>query len=367
MSTADDRLHAIALSMVPRVGDVHARILMDHYGSATPAFHASRRELEAIPGIGEIRAQGIRKFKAFHRAEEEVSWTERMSVDILVYGSPGYPRRLRHCPDGPIVLYNRGAITDPERAVAIIGTRKPTTAGLQAVSGFVEGLASQGIQVISGLAQGIDTEAHRAALKHGLSTVGVLGHGLDILYPPSNARLARMMMEQGALVTEFRNGTLPDAPNFPKRNRIVAGLSDAVLVIETGIKGGSMITAGLAFGYDRDLFAIPGRITDQRSLGCNQLIRGNKAMLVTGPEDIVSAMNWDLPDRKPRHRQAALFADLDAVEGKVMEVVQMAGTLDADNIGLRAGMRSSQVSGVLLSLEMKGLIRTLPGKRYAPA
>ena len=367
MNTDDDRLHAIALSMVPRVGDVHARLLMDQYGSAVNIFQASRRDLEAIPGIGEIRARGIRSFRAFRQAEDELAWAEKSSVEVMVYGTPPYPRRLRQCADAPLVLYARGALPEPAKAVALIGTRKPTPAGMQAVEHFVGGLAAHGVQVISGLAQGIDTEAHKAALKHGLSTVGVLGHGLDILYPPSNARLARKMVEQGALVTEFRNGTMPDATNFPKRNRIVAGLSDAVIVIETDIKGGSMITASLAFGYDRDLFALPGRITDERSRGCNRLIRENKAMLVTGPEDLVRAMNWDLPDRKPRHQQTTLFVELDADERSVMDLIRDAGSLDADSIGQRAGLRSSRLSGVLLALEMKGLIRSLPGKCYAPA
>jgi len=367
MHTDDERLHAIALSMVPRIGDVHARALMDQYGSASEVFRISRRELEAMPGIGEIRARSIRTFKAFRQAEEEMAWTLKTAVDIHIYATPTYPRRLLHCSDAPIVLYSRGKMNEPSKAVAIIGTRKPTTAGLQAVETFVSGLASHGILVISGLAQGIDTEAHRAALNHGLSTVGVLGHGLDILYPPSNARLARKMVEQGALVTEFRNGTMPDAPNFPKRNRIVAGLSDALIVIETDLKGGSMITANLAFGYDRDLFALPGRITDERSRGCNQLIRENKAMLVTGPEDLVRAMNWDLPDKKPRLQQAALFVELEPVERKVMDLIREAGQLDTDAIGFRAGLRSNQLSSVLLSLEMKGLVRALPGKCYAPA
>jgi DNA processing protein len=367
MHSDNERLHAIALSMVPRVGDVHARVLMDHYGCAGEVFRASRRELETIPGIGEIRARGIRTFRSFRMAEEELAWADKASVDVLIYGTPRYPRRLRHCPDAPVVLYARGVMHEPMKAVAIIGTRKPTPGGLQAVEAFVAGLAAHGIQVISGLAQGIDTEAHRSALKHGLSTIGVLGHGLDILYPPSNARLARKMTDQGALITEFRNGTMPDASNFPRRNRIVAGLSDAVIVVETDLKGGSMITAGLAFGYDRDLFALPGRVTDEKSRGCNHLIRENKAMLVTSPEDLVRAMNWDLPERNPRQQQASLFVDLNPEESRVMELIRKAGSLDADAIGHGAGLRSSILSGILLSLEMKGLVRALPGKCYAPA
>jgi len=363
-----DPVAAIALTMVPRVGDVHARILMERYGTAPAVFAAARRELEAIPGIGTVRAASIRSFRAFHLAQAEWEWTRRSEVQVIVHGTSTYPRRLAHCADAPLVLYGKGDTGDRERTVAVIGTRKPSPWCVKATHDIIQGLAPLGIQVVSGLAQGIDTEAHRIALRDGLHTIGVLGHGLDILYPPSNARLARDMLNHGGLLTEFRNGTMPDAPNFPRRNRIVAGLADAVLVIETGVKGGSMITARLAFGYDRDLFALPGRSTDESSLGCNRLIQENKAMLVTAAEDMVKAMNWDLAPARPSARQPALFIDLTPEEERIMQVLrEAAGPEGADEIALRAGLRTSQSSALLLGLEMKGLVLALPGKRFAMA
>jgi DNA processing protein len=366
MDGDQDPVAAIALTMVPRVGDVHARILMEQYGSATAVFAAARRELEAIPGIGTVRAASIRSFRNFQQAESEWKWTRHAGVEVIVQGSPKYPRRLTHCTDAPLVLYGKGDTSDRERVVAVIGTRKPSAWCVKATHELLKGLSSLGIQVVSGLAQGIDTEAHRTALNEGLHTIGVLGHGLDILYPPSNARLARDMMTNGGLLTEFRNGTLPDAQNFPKRNRIVAGLADAVLVVETGVKGGSMITARLAFGYDRDIFALPGRPADENAMGCHRLIQENKAMLVTSAEDIVKAMNWDLAPPQKSARQPALFVDLSPEEERIMTVLrESAGPEAADDIALRSGLRTSQASALLLGLEMKGLIRTLPGKRYA--
>lgn len=368
MDGDQDPVAAIALTMVPGVGDVHARILTERYGNAASVFSANRRELEAIPGIGEVRAASIRAFRSFHLAEAEWSWARRNGVQVVVYGSPPYPRRLAHCADAPLVLYGKGDLADKERVVAVIGTRKPSAWCRKVTQDIMQGLAPLGIQVVSGLAQGIDTEAHRSALHHGMHTIGVLGHGLDIIYPPSNARLAKDMLENGGLLSEFRNGTLPDAPNFPRRNRIVAGMSDAVVVVETGVKGGSMITARLAFDYDRDIFAVPGRPTDEASMGCHRLIQENKAMLFTSAEDVIKAMSWDLGPSRTSTRQSTLFVDLCPEEERIMTVLREApGSEMADEIALRAGLRSSQASAFLLGLEMKGLLRALPGKRFALA
>jgi DNA processing protein len=365
MGIGDDLIHTLSLSMVPQVGHVHARILMDHYGSAASVFRARRRELESIPGIGPLRARNIFEFRGQGKAEAEIVWAERHSVRLHIYGTPSYPRRLSHIPDGPLVIFSKGEMNpDPSKAVAIIGTRKPTDAGIQITNKIVSGLHQHGVQIISGLAQGIDTEAHKASIRNQLETVGVLGHGLNIIYPPANARLASQMLTKGGLISEFQSGTLPDASNFPRRNRIVAGLADAVIVIETDVRGGSMITANLAFGYDRDLFAIPGRITDDKSAGCNLLISMNKATLTTGPEDIIRVMNWDLPKSPKQNRQIPLFSELEDDEKKIVEALRSSENLDLDSIGIAAGLRSSRLAATLLGLEMKCLIRSLPGKRF---
>lgn len=363
--SADELLHLIALCCVPQIGSVHARTLIRHLGSAGAVFRAKRQALDRIPGIGSARVASIRGFRDFSRAEAELRYLEREGIQAVVEGEPLYPRRLLHCPDAPLLLFLRGnGSLNAARMVSIVGTRAPTTYGRDWLTGFLKELAPYRPIVVSGLAYGIDTVAHREALACGLQTFGVLAHGLDRVYPPANQGLAREMTQGGGLVSEFLSGTPPDAPNFPRRNRIVAALSDAVVVVETGERGGSMITADIANGYHREVMALPGRVCDAKSQGCNLLLRENRAHLVSRAEDLVRLLNWDLGHRPPRRIQAKLFEDLEAGERTVLETVSAREGIHIDELCRMAGLQGMVAASAILNLEMKGLLESMPGKRY---
>jgi DNA processing protein len=355
----------IALTQVPHIGPVHARILLQEKGSAQAIFNSSRRELECIPGIGSVRADCIRRSRDTGRAEQEIRFMEKYRIQALALGQAGYPQRLSHCYDAPVLLYYRGvADLNALKIISIIGTRTPTEYGKDRVRDLLLALAPHGPLVLSGLAYGIDTLAHRHALKNNLHTVGILAHGLDRIYPHANKSLAREMMEQGGLLTDFPSGTNPDAVNFPRRNRIVAGMSDAVIVVETGEKGGSMITARLANGYDREVFALPGRITDAKSAGCHALIRENRAHLLAKPEDIAGTLDWDQSLKAPARVQPLLITELSRPEQAILDLIREKGSPTIDEIRRQGGLSAGDTAGVLLSLEMLQVIVPLPGKRY---
>ncbi|MGZ3846943.1 MAG: DNA-processing protein DprA, partial [Flavisolibacter sp.] len=281
-------LNQLALTLVPNVGDVQAKVLVNHFGDATSIFKARKSALEKIDGIRGPAATSIKEFKDFHLAEEELKFIEKYKIKTLFLNDPAYPKRLLNCYDSPTLLFYKGsADLNVSKVLAIVGTRSNTEYGKQFTEQLVQDLSAEDILIVSGLAHGIDAIAHRAALKNNLPTVGVVGHGLDKIYPYENTNLAKEMIKQGGgLLTEFFSGSKPDKHNFPLRNRIVAGISDATIVVETDIKGGSMITAKLADAYNRDVFAVPGRSSDKASSGCNHLIKYNKAILLTDAEEL---------------------------------------------------------------------------------
>lgn len=358
----------IALAMVPNIGDVHMKTLLQHFAGASGVFRAKRRELERLPGIGTVRASAIRNFRDFSRAEKEVRFLEKYRISAISLGDPEYPRRLLHCHDAPVLFYYRGnGDLNGPRVISIVGTRDPSDYGREWVAHLLAELAPYRPLITSGLAYGIDTVAHRKALKNGLQTVGILAHGLDRIYPNANKTLAGDMIDQGGLLTEFMSGTHPDAQNFPRRNRIVAGIADAVIVVETGDKGGSMITADIANSYNKDVFALPGRVTDARSHGCNRLIREHKAQLVTGAPDIVEMLNWDCEARPDRRSQRSLFHDLGPQEQRIMDLFTETLSLSIDEIRIQSGLKAGEAATSILNLEMMGLLQALPGKTYRPA
>jgi DNA processing protein len=355
----------IALTQVPHIGPVHARQLLQCKGSAREIFRSSRRELECMPGIGTVRAQSILQWKDFSQAEKEIRFMEKFRIRALVLGQPDYPGRLSHCYDAPLLLYYRGSASlNPLKTISIIGTRTPTEYGKDRVRDLLISLAPYEPIVFSGLAYGIDTLAHKYSLKQGLETVGVLAHGLDRIYPGANKSLAREMMEQGGLLTDFPSGTNPDAVNFPRRNRIVAGMSDAVIVVETGIKGGSMITASLAGGYNREVFALPGRVTDPKSEGCLVLIRQHQAQLLQDPVQVAESLNWLMPGRETIRQQAIADFQLSAPEQTVWDCIRQKSPRSLDELLHHTGIPAGEMAGILLSLEMYQLIAPLPGMRY---
>ena len=360
-----DLLYRIALSLVPNIGHVHAKALISIYGDAQAVFKAKKKELEHIEGIGTIRAKCIKEFTTFSGAEEEIKFIDKYRITPLFITDSDYPKRLLNCYDSPLLLYYRGnANLNSSKIIAVIGTRNNSDYGRLACEKLIEGLTGENILVVSGLAFGIDTIAHRSALKNNLQTIGVLAHGLDRIYPTQNKNLAKQMTEQGGLLTEFISNTNPDKQNFPKRNRIVAGISDAVIVIESSKKGGSLITAELANGYNKDVFAIPGRVNDIKSEGCNYLVKSNKAAMITGTDDLLEIMNWKPVAKPPTKKQRELFIEFTPDEKLIVDILQETENIQIDELYFKSGLSSSAVATALLMLEMQSIVLSLPGKIY---
>ncbi len=361
----NDLLYQIALTLVPNIGDVHAKGLVNIYGSAEAIFKAKRKELDIIEGIGTVRARSIKEFTDFSSSEEEIKFIEKYKITPLFITGENYPKRLLNCYDSPALLYYRGnANLNTSKIVSIVGTRNNSDYGKMVCEKFIEELQSENVIVVSGLAFGIDTIAHKSALKNNLQTIAVLAHGLDRIYPQQNKALAKQITGQGGLLTEFISNTNPDKQNFPKRNRIVAGICDAVIVIESGKKGGSLITAELGNGYNKDVFAIPGRTNDAKSEGCNYLIKNNKAALINSAEDFLEMMNWSPAPKPAAKKQRELFIELTPQEKIIVDILQLQESIQIDELYFKSGLGSSAVATALLMLEMQGVVASLPGKLY---
>jgi DNA processing protein len=362
---SNDLLYQIALTLVPNIGDIHAKALINTFGDAQSIFKAKKSVLENMEGIGTVRAGSIKAFRDFTSSEAEIKFVEKYKITPLFITDKNYPRRLLNCYDSPSLLYYRGtADLNSTKIISIVGTRNHSDYGKTICEKLVEELQHENILIVSGLAFGIDTIAHKTAIKNNLATVGVLAHGLDRIYPVQNKTLAKQMTEQGGLLTEFLSETNPDKQNFPKRNRIVAGLCDALVVIESGKKGGSLITAELANGYNKDVFAMPGKTTDTKSEGCNYLIKNNKASLIENAGDLLEMMNWK-PVTKPAHKkQRELFIEFTPDEKVVVDILQQQDTIQIDQLYFKSGLSSSAMAAALLMLEMNGVVTSLPGKVY---
>ncbi|MEJ7625340.1 MAG: DNA-processing protein DprA [Ferruginibacter sp.] len=362
---SNELLYQIALTQVPNIGDIHAKALVNLYGNASDIFKAPKKHLESIEGIGRIRMQSIKNFSGFKICEHEISFIEKYKITSLFITDEKYPRRLLNCYDSPVLLYYRGnANLNVTKIISVVGTRNSSDYGKYVCDSFIEELTNQDILIVSGLAFGIDTLAHKAALKNNISTIGVLAHGLDRIYPHQNKLLAKQMTANGGLLTEFKSETIPDRENFPKRNRIVAGLCDAILVIESGKKGGSLITAELGNSYNKDVFAVPGRVNDIKNEGCNYLIKNNKANLVTCADDILELMNWKNIKKQDRKKQRELFIELTNDEKVVTKILHECEMIGIDELYFKSKLSSSAVASALLMLEMQGIIISLPGKLY---
>jgi DNA processing protein len=359
-------LHHIALTLVPNIGDVHAKVLLQAYNNdAQKIFSARKGELDKIPGIGSVRAKSIKDFHDFKRAEEEITFIEKYKIETLIYAEEKYPKRLLNCYDAPTLLYYRGnADLNTAKIVSIVGTRNNTDYGKEVTEKLIDEFSNHDILIISGLAYGVDSIAHKLAMKNNLKTVGVLAHSLDRIYPATHTSLAKEMVEYGGLLTEFISGTKPDKQNFPKRNRIVAGMADATIVIETSIKGGSMITAEIANSYNKDVFAIPGKVTDTKSEGCNFLIKANKAMLITNAEDVIEQMQWTSTKKAKPKVQRELFIELTPDEQVIIKILKEQAAVHIDELYLKSSLSSSKVAAAILNLELQGIINQMPGKMY---
>lgn len=359
-------LHQVALTFLKNIGPALGKVMVSHLGSAEAVFNASKSKLLTIPGIGEKTVAGLNFDAALQKAADELKFADKNGIDIIFYTDSRYPKRLKNCFDSPILLYSKGnANLNARRIISIVGTRNATDYGKQLCEQLIEELQQYDVLVISGLALGIDVTAHKECLKRAVTTVGVLGHGLDRIYPAQNKITADKMLENGGLLTEYPSRTIPDRENFPQRNRIVAGIADATIVIEASIKGGALITAEIANSYNRDVFAFPGRVGDVYSEGCNFLIRNNKAALLTCVADLAYSLGWEKPDTAAPIEQFILPLDLSADERAIFEIIQQhKAPLAIDELTIKTNMPMSQLAMNLLNMEMQGFIRSLPGKMY---
>lgn len=357
-------LYQIGITLIPGIGDINGKKLIAYCGGAEAVFNEKRQVLMKIPGIGASTVNAIISQKVLQRAEEEVDFIERYNITPLFFTEKNYPHRLKHCVDGPMLLYYKGnADLNASRIVGVVGTRNASEYGKETGNRILQELADLDVLVISGLAYGIDTIAHKSALKYNLNTVGVLAHGLDRIYPAVNKSLAEKMISNGGLITEFVNKTIPDRENFPKRNRIIAGMVDALIVVESAIKGGALITANIANSYDRDVFAFPGKIIDKYSEGCNFLIKTNRAALIQSGKDISYVMGWESNSKKTP-KQQKLFVELDDDEKKIVEILRGSESCSIDYIVLQSKLSTSKIASLLLNLEFKGVVKNLPGKMF---
>lgn len=367
---SDDLVHKIALNLIPGAGDVRIRRMVSYLGSMDGLFRSTPETLARIPGVGEVLSRqisaGLKDKSILKRAEEEALFAEKFKLTPHFFLDSNYPFRLQQCEDAPLLFFSLGETNlNKPRMLAIVGTRVPTVQGRDFTRRLVADLAAAhpDITIVSGLAYGVDITAHKAALASNLETIAVLGHGLDTMYPSSHKTTAQQIVKQGCLITEFFSGQGPDKPNFVKRNRIVAGLSDAVIVIEAGLRSGALITADIANSYNRDVFAIPGRPSDPKSAGPNFLIKSNRAALAESAADILRFLNWS--DATSKSKPAPdLFSQFTEDEKVIYNLLLTQGDVPIDLIARSTGFAPGKLSTLLLNLEFQGIVECLPGKIY---
>jgi len=359
----DERIYQIALTLIPGIGSVTGRRLIHICGSSEAVFRDNHVALKKVKGISSQILQEIAKPAYLRRAEKEVAFIESKNIRLYSIENPDFPYRLRQCEDSPLVFFFKGnADLNARKTIAVVGTRSPTDYGKQQCMQFIRGLKETGAIIISGLAYGIDSIAHKTAMQEGCQTLAVLAHGFHTIYPAENRNLAAKVINQGGLLTEFVAGTKPDRENFPKRNRIVAGLSDAILVVESAERGGALITADIALSYNRDVFAIPGRVNDMQSGGCNWLIFDNKAAIARSPADIINVMGWE--QAHPGGIQTELFSGLPPQQKSIYFLIKEHGSLKTDQLLTMSGLSNGALKSLLLEMELDGYLRVIPGNSY---
>lgn len=350
---------------VEGVGDIMAKKLINHLGSAEAVLKAKKSQLISIEGVGEVLYRNLQNQNIYKLAENELKFIEANGINPLFYQDAEYPERLKHCVDGPVLLFGSGNINFAGRkTLSIVGTRQMTAYGGDFCRKLLEDLVPLNPVIVSGFAYGVDIHAHLVAMDLGLQTIGVVAHGLNQVYPKPHKKYVARMEQNGGFLTEFWSTSNPDRENFVKRNRIVAGISEATIIIESAEKGGSLITANVANDYNRDVFALPGRITDKYSMGCNDLIKTQRANLLTGAADLIYMLNWELEEKKLPPVQKQLFVTLEPDEQKVYDYLQKNGKELLDIIALNCDMPVFRLSSMLLNMELKGVIRPLPGKLF---
>lgn len=362
-----ERLSFLALHLTPGIGDYLVKQLISYCGSAEVVFKTPKGKLLKIPGIGPATAEALKASSSFQLAEQELTKAEQEDTEILFYTDKKYPHRLKEIEDAPSVLYYKGTLDlNTEKSVAIVGTRQATEYGKEVVSKIVEDLKPHQAVIVSGLAYGIDIQAHKQALKSELPTLAVMGSGMDVIYPSAHKDTAKKIIHNGALLTENCFGTKPDAHNFPARNRIIAGLCDALIVVEAAEKGGALITAEIANTYNKDVFAVPGSLGETYSEGCNKLIRNNKATIYTSIHDLEYLMNWSVGDSFPKKKKVKYdFSSFTEDEQKILSILyDKKAPVMIDELTVRSGVSPSLLASLLLSLEFGNVVKSLPGKQF---
>jgi DNA processing protein len=361
----NELLHTLALLKVEGIGDVVAKKLIKQCGSAAAVFQTSKKAFVAIDGIGDYLYKNLQEKKIFNWAENELRFIENEQISYASFEDDSYPERLKHCADGPTVLFQSGTIDlQNKRVINIVGTRQITPYGIEFTKKLISDLAPLNPVIVSGFAYGVDIVAHQAAMQNNLQTIGVLAHGLNQIYPKTHKKYVAKMEDNGGFLTEFWSNSNPDKENFVRRNRIVAGMSEATVVIESAEKGGSLITAMIANDYNRDVFAVPGRISDKFSQGCNHLIKTQRANLMTSAADLIYILNWELETKTTKPVQKQLFVSLDGDEQKIYDYLQQNGKQILDIVALECDFPIFRISSILLNMELKGVIRPLPGKLF---
>lgn len=361
----EELFYLLALQKVDLVGDIVAKKLLNHFGNAKNVFQANASRLSSIDGIGSILIKNLKDKTVFEKAEKELQFIKENHIDTLFFQDENYPDKLKHCIDGPVLLFSSGNLDLKNRKIiSIVGTRQITSYGMECCKKLIADLAPLNPVIVSGFAYGVDIVAHQAAMENNLQTIGVVAHGLNQIYPKVHTKYVAKMEENGGFLTDFWSSSNPDKENFVKRNRIVAGMAEATIVIESADKGGSLITANMAVDYNRDVFAFPGRATDKYSQGCNNLIKTQKANLMTSAADLIYMLNWDLESDNPKPVQKQLFVELDHDEQKIYDYLLKSGKELLDIIALECEFPVYRISSILLNMELKGVIRPLPGKLF---
>ncbi len=363
-----DLLYKIGLHFLPDIGNITAKKLIAYTGSVEAIFKEKKANLMKIPGIGSYLADNIITNDALQKAEEELKIIEDAGIQTFFYLDKNYPERLKQCTDAPILFFYKGDICfNQTKIISIVGTRNATNEGKDFCKKFVADLVEKNHcpVIVSGLAYGIDIAAHKAALQNKLKTIAVLAQGLETkIYPSLHTKIAEDIVENGGILSEFHSGCVPIRENFLKRNRIIAGISDATIVVESAVKGGALVTADIAFSYSRDVFAVPGRITDKYSQGCNALIKSNKAALIENADDLENYLGWQNAKKVNAPVQMQLFHDLSEEENIIVELLKENEQMSIDMISLKSELAMSKISGLLLNLEFAGIVRCLPGKNF---
>jgi DNA processing protein len=359
-----DLQYVLALQHVPNLGDASAKKLIRFAGSAEAVFKEKKSALLKIDGIGNYKLNDLFSSENLKAAENELKFIKQNKIETLYYSDADYPEKLKHCPDGPILLFKRGNIDLVNKKIlSIVGTRKATTHGINFCEKFIEDLAVLDVVIVSGFAYGIDITAQRAAIKHGLQTIGCLAHGLNQMYPAVHQKYVKDVESKGGFLTDFWSTDVFDRNNFLKRNRIIAGLSEATVVIESAEKGGSLVTADIANSYNREVFAVPGRPSDSQSRGCNALLKSQQAHVLTSAADLIYILNWH-PETRQNPVQKQLFVELEEEEEMLYGYLKDNGKEQLDLIAINCSIPTFKAATLLLNMELKGVVRPLPGKLF---